>query len=111
MQYRIYLIGRNDRIRAGESFIAKSDLEASEIAKALYGCCSTSFDSAELWRGTERISRFVSSNVRATTELQEIIDKREENIAQLEEMLERSFECVRQSQQLMTALQKIRAGG
>jgi hypothetical protein len=108
MQYRIYLMGSGGRIQAAESFMVKNDGEAKEVAKALYGSCGKRFDSAELWRGTEMVMRQVSDGVEASVGLQELIDKRQESIAQLEEMLERSFACVRESRELMATLNKIR---
>jgi hypothetical protein len=110
MFYRMYLLGLANHIQAAETFLAKDDFEAQEIFTAVFGSCSTSFQGAELWRGAEMITRQVSEHVRATVELQRLIDKRPEGIVQFEEMLERSFECVRQSRQLMDALDKIRAG-
>jgi hypothetical protein len=108
MQYRIYLIDADNHIRAAESFIAKDDLEAKEVAMALYGSCSTSFQSMELWRGANLVIRQSSSEVLATVDLQQLIDKRQEGVAQLGEMLERSFQCVRESHQLMATLDTIR---
>lgn len=108
MQYRIYLIGAGNRIRVAESFSAANDLEAKEVATALYGSCWTSFYSVELWRGPEVVMRQKSEHVRMTAELQALIDRRQESIAELEEAMERSFECVRQSRQLMAVLGKIR---
>lgn len=108
MQYRIYLIGVGNRIRAAESFSTANDVEAKEIATGLYGSCWTSFLSVELWRGDALVMRQISEHVRATEELKALIDKRQESIAQLEEALERSFECVRESRQMMAALGKLR---
>jgi hypothetical protein len=108
VQYRIYLIGGGNRIRAAESFIANDDREATEVAIALYGSCSTTFESAELWRGTELVMRQISDGALATGELRQLIDRRQESVARLEEMLERSFVCVRESRQLMAALDTIR---
>jgi hypothetical protein len=108
MQYRIYLIDADHHIRAAESFIAKDDLEAKEVATALYGSCSTDFQSMELWRAANLLMRESSSGVLATVDLQQLIDKRQESVAQLAEMLERSFQCVRESRQLMATLDTIR---
>ena len=108
MQYRIYLMGADNHVRAAESFIAKNDLEAKEVALVLYGSCSTNFQSMELWRGANPVIRQFSSGVLATVDLQQLIDKRQESVAQLEEMLERSFQCVRESRQLMATLDTIR---
>lgn len=110
MQYRIYLIGGGNRIRAAESFIAQNDVEATEVATALYGSCASSFQSVELWRGNAVVMRQRSDAVKATAELQALIDRRQESVAQLEEVMERSFECVRQSRQMMSALGRIREG-
>lgn len=109
MQYRIYLRkGVDNRIMAAESFIAKDNQEAIEVAMALYRSCSTSFDSAELWCGAKLIMRQLSGGVQATTDLQQLIDRRQESVAQLEEILERGFRCVRESRELMATLDKIR---
>jgi hypothetical protein len=110
MQYRLYLIGADNRIQAAESFIAGNETEAREVAAAVHGSCSTSFDSVELWQGSHLIMRQCSGAVRVTTEVQKLIDKTQESVAQLEEMMERSFTCVRASQQLMATLRTIRKG-
>jgi hypothetical protein len=108
MQYRIYLRDADNSIRAAETFVAKDDPEAKEVATALYGSCSKSFDSAELWRGTEMVMRQFSGVVLPTPNLKQLVDKRQESVAQLEEMLERSFACVRESRELMATLHTIR---
>ena len=43
MNYRIYLVDADDHIKASESFSAKDDLEAEEVALAIHESCSTSF--------------------------------------------------------------------
>jgi hypothetical protein len=106
MQYHIYLLGPGDHSQAGGSFIADDNSEAREIAIAVFGSCYTSFQGIELWTGTTLVMRKV--HIRATVDLQKVIDKRQENIAQLEEVLEQSFECIRKSRQLMDALDKVR---
>lgn len=109
MEYRLYLAGSDDHFRAAESFNAKDDAAAEEIALALYGNCSTSFHAIELWRGTDRIMRHAGNEAWPTVDLRKLIDRRQESVAQLEETLERGFQCVRESRQLIEALDKIRA--
>jgi hypothetical protein len=109
MEYRVYLIGSDDHIRAGESFSAADDLEAEEVAFALFEGCSTSFRGLELWKGQDVLLRRKSDGLpRPTLNLQELIDRRQESVVRLEEALSRSFECVRQSRQLMATLDQIR---
>jgi hypothetical protein len=108
MQYRIYLVGADKRIRAAESFIAGDEAEAKEIATAIYGSCSTSFDSVELWQGSHVVMRQFPKDVWTTSDIQKLIDKRQESVAQVEEVMERSFTCIRASQQLMATLRHIR---
>jgi hypothetical protein len=98
----------DDHIKASESFSAKDDLEAEEVAMALHESCSTSFHGIELWRGPTRVMRRTDARAWPIIDLRKLLDKRQESIAELEEMLERSFECVRQSQQLMLTLDKLR---
>jgi hypothetical protein len=110
MEYRVYLADSGDRFRAAEFFNAQDDVEAKEIALALYGSCATNFHGVELWRGTSRLIRQARNGVWPTVDLQALINKRQESVAQLEEMLARSNQCVRESQQLMAALEQLRAG-
>jgi hypothetical protein len=107
MEYRLYLLGADDRIRAAESFLAENDTAAIEVASAVFGCCSTDFPNAEVWRGPQRLTR-ISKGIGAAAGLRQLMDRRQENVAQLEELLERSFACVRESRELMAHLDRIR---
>jgi hypothetical protein len=109
MAYRVYLADSGDHFRAAEFFNATDDRAAKEIALALYGSCTTSFHSVELWQGSRRVMRQSRDGVRPL-DLQNLIDKQQESVAELEEMLARSHQCVRESQQLMAALDQLRVG-
>ena len=109
MDYRVYLVGSNDRFRAAEYFSAKDDLEAEEIVQALYQSCSTSFHGVELWQGANLVIRRTNDQQWPMIDLRKLLDKRQESIAELEEALERSFDCVRESRQLISTLDSIRS--
>ena len=116
MYYRVYLVGFDDHFRAAEHFSAKNDLEAEEIAQALYQSCSTSFRGVELWQGSRLMVRRVDDqqlpiddHQTPVVDLRRLLDARQESVAQLEEALERSFHCVHESQQLISTLEKIRS--
>jgi hypothetical protein len=109
MDYRVYLAGSDGHFRAFSVFSAQSDREGQEIALALYGNCSTSFHAIELWRGAKLVMRRTRDQTWPKIDLRELVAKRQESVAQLEETLERSFICVRESRQLMDALDKIRS--
>jgi predicted transcriptional regulator len=110
MEYRLYLIDAKNRIRAAESFVADGELEAKEIATAIYESCYASFDCIELWQGARVVMRKFSSDIITTGDLWTLIAKRQESVAQVEEAMERSFACIRESEQLMTTLGMIREG-
>jgi hypothetical protein len=111
MNYRVYLIGADDRIKASESFCVEDDKAAQEVALALHENCSSSFQGIELWRGPTMVMRRTETRApRPLVNIRKLQDKRQEIVLRLEEMLERSFECVRQSKQLMLELEKVRLG-
>jgi hypothetical protein len=101
MNYRIYLLNANNHVRAGESFSAENDWEAEEIALVTYENYSMSFHGVELWRGPIQIVHQTRDRACQRANLQELIDKRQERAAELEDLLERSFQCVRESRQLL----------
>ena len=51
MEYRLYLLDGNDRIRAAGWFPADDDAEAAAIAGLLHGACRDVFDGCEAWLG------------------------------------------------------------
>jgi hypothetical protein len=108
VNYRVYLLQIDNHIQAAESFSARDDREAEEVALALYGNCSTSFHAIELWQGPQLIMRRTGDITRPTVNLLELIERRQESVVKLEEVLAGSFECIRQSRQLMAALDEIR---
>jgi hypothetical protein len=99
----------DNHIRAAESFSAKDDSEAEEIALATYKKYSTSFHGIELWRGPNVVIRRTRDGARSALDVHELIGKRQESVARLQAMLERSFECVRQSRQRVAPLDQTRA--
>jgi hypothetical protein len=109
MKYRVYLTDAKKHFRAEESFSAKNAFEAEEIALALYGNCSMTFHGIELWRGPNLLMRRTRDGARPIVDLQNLTGKRQECVVGLAEMLVRTFECVRESRQLMAALDQIRA--
>ena len=108
MNYRFYLLDGEDRFRAAESFTASGDAEAKQIADDVYAACSDTFDGFELWRGTERIAKGRELDGRAEITLQAIVEQREKDALDLEERLQRSFECVRSSRKLIEEALRLR---
>jgi hypothetical protein len=110
MEYRVYLAAADNRFRAFSVFAAENDDEAEETALGVYANCSTSFRAIELWCGTKLVMRQTREQLWPTLDLRELMDRRQESVVQLEETLERGFQCVRESTQLMAALDKVRTG-
>ena len=113
MHYRLYLLDEEDRFRAAESFTATSDAAATEMALAVYSACSDAFDGYELWRGTERIAKRRHTNGAPSSH--EVAELRQTNVLDLEERLQATFACVRNSKKLLEATDHLRmictAGG
>jgi hypothetical protein len=109
MNYRFYLLDENEHIRAGESFTASDDAQATEVAAAVHSACSDVFDGYELWRGNARVAktrrtRHVSSSA------QEIVEARQENVLDLMDRLQRTFTCVRESRRLLQVTSYLTTG-
>ena len=113
MHYRFYLVDEEDRFRAAESFAVGSDSAAIQVASAVYSACSDVFDGYELWRGTERIAKRRHTN--GVPSSHEVAELRQTNVLDLEERLQATFACVRNSKKLLEATEHLRmictAGG
>lgn len=117
MDYRVYLLDQKFSIRAAENFAARDDSEAVEVASALHDACSDIFVSCELWRGSSLVaklprasadghngtdhSRSISSDIRL------LLPVRQENVLALEDRLQRSFACVRESHRLLRTYREL----
>src|ERR1700744_4752311 len=96
MNYRFYLLLAG-QIRAGESFSAHDDAEATKTAALLYEACSDIFDGCELWRSDHRIANLTALNYFCPVTLEEISPAAQENLLDLESRLERTFSAIRTS--------------
>ena len=106
MDYRFYLLDESDRVRAGEHFAAPDDAIATQLAAWVHKTCSDVFDGYEVWRGTTRVAArneidFETPTVRA------VIEQRQASVCDLEERLQRTFACVRQSKRLLEATARL----
>ena len=106
MDYRIYLMDQEFHIRAAEHFTAPSDAEAIETASALHQACSDTFAWCEVWRGSLLLTKLHADGAEYgdgfdAPRVRSLIPVRQENVIQLEERLQRSFACVRESRNLM----------
>jgi hypothetical protein len=109
MQYRFYLVDVNDRIRAGESFSASDDREAREVAALVHDNCSDAFAGYELWRGTARIAHFRQEQPgTGEINLTDVVRRRQANILELEDRLQTTFSCMRESRKLLKATALLR---
>ena len=110
MDYRFYLVDRAGRFRAAEAFSAADDTAAAEIASCVYAECSDVFAGYELWRGTDcLVVKRNSSGASAPPCLPEIVAARQQSVADLEERLQRTFACMRESRRLLEATARWRA--
>ena len=111
MDYRVYLLDKKFSIRAAENFVARDDGEAVEIASALHDACSDIFASCEVWCGSSLVAKLPSAladgqdgaavSRSVSSEIRLLLPIRQENILDLEDRLQRSFACVRESRRLL----------
>jgi hypothetical protein len=113
--YRIYLLDRDGNIEAAESYSAKSQAEANEIAASLYITCSDVFSGYELWHGTRRIdpdrsikSRTVDDSTNRDGPDTATLLKYQDVILDLEDKLQSAYACVGRSQKLVAAARLLR---
>ena len=121
MNYWLYLLSRTDDLRAADSFNAEDENEAREIAAATYDACSDVFEGYELWQCGKLVAKKKLGRVarRAPspgplwlsmgTELIEVKRRRQENALELEERLQETFTCIRESRKLLVATARLRA--
>jgi hypothetical protein len=103
--YHIFLT-RDAVVRAGQSFPASDDQEATEIGSVLCDSCSDVVNGFEIWRGSERVAADPSIS-RTKTTLEGLVAARQYHVVQLEESLASSFECIRRSRRLLNVLYRL----
>jgi hypothetical protein len=95
---------------APESFCASDETEAKEVAGTVYEACSDVFYGYELWCGPERVAkcgRKLTSD--EPLRLSEVVWHRQGNILDLEDRLQNTFSCIRESRKLLAATAALRA--
>lgn len=118
MNYRAYLLDEDLRIGASESFAATCDDEALKIASVLHDACSDVFPVGEVWRQDTMIAKLPSRALQPADGFdaggfrldvhRRIIERRQWDILALEDQLQRSSACVRESRRLMEATDDLR---
>jgi|SRR5579875_618880 len=118
MDYRVYLLDQKLSIRAAENFVAHDNLEAVEIATALHEACSDVFACCELWCGSSLIAKLPPAvhqkhdgadlAASVTSEIRLLLPVRQQNVLALEDRLQRSFACVRESHRLLRTYNELR---
>jgi hypothetical protein len=112
MLYRLYLLDQSGRVRAAESFSAKGDNEAKEIASRVCNACDDSFKRCELWCGSDQIISLrcgAQTGQRRERIAGDITPASQEIVLDLEEHLQRSFTCVMASRKLLEATAQLRS--
>jgi len=106
MYYRLYLLDHSRKIHAGESFLADDDTSAAGLAVAVFSSCSDEFAGYELWKGPVRLAhdrmQLKFAHWHAMNQMQQ------RDVLELEDRLQRGFECVRKSQRLLEAMAELR---
>ena len=110
MDYRMYLLGVEDHIQAGQSFSEASDADAIEVGELLYSLCDDSFTGYEVWRGCVRICVGNSPSRQAKETLATVCERRQRLAVEMEESLMDSFSCVRSSKKLLRQLDALKVG-
>ena len=105
--YRVYLLGPDAGIRAGEFFVAADDTAATEIATALYQSCSDVFADYELWQGTKCVAPG-GPKWKPKVNVEQIVHARQDNIMDLEDRLQHGFTCVNRSRKLLEVSAQLR---
>ena len=110
MQYRIYLIGTDARIQAGESFVAPSDAAAREIGAALFDACRDMFTGFEVWRGADCVTTGAARDgiTLDGITLDSITAAQQRRLLDLEDRLRQTFVCISHSRKLLDATSQLR---
>jgi len=108
MIYRLYLFSSGNEIAAAEHFSASDDAEADGLADTLYEVAGNRFTGYEVWREAtlvvtarpkaRRGARFDPATWKRAQQL---------HLLELEDRLAKSFACIRSSQALMDAVDKL----
>jgi hypothetical protein len=106
MRYRLYLRGNTSDVRACEAFSAEDDVRANGIALSLFSACCNDFDGYEVWNGATMISR--GRGPRQPGHSWDVTQASQREVLDLEDRMQRSFSCVRESRQLLNATAKLR---
>lgn len=109
MHYRVYLLGSDNRYQAAAPLCADDDRQAMEITMMLFDDCSTNFHGIELWEGPSLVIRRTTKVAWPKIDLEHLPANRRESVAKLAETLARGFQCVRESPEFMSALDRIRS--
>lgn len=100
--YRIYLRGPSDNIVGREDFEAEGDEAAMVLARLLYQACNDVAQRFELWQG----GRQVDAGSDATTALDALTTRIEDEATQLEERLRDSHWAIARSETLLERLKQ-----
>ena len=105
MEYRFFLLDKADHFRVAVPFIAQDDREAREIALFVGNAVADKFDGYELWRGSVCVTKHRPLHLsERPLSAAEIAQERQMQILDLEDSLQRSFECVRDSRRLLQTM-------
>jgi hypothetical protein len=104
LQYRIYLLNLEGRIAAAESFYSTGDDEAAAMAFDIYSLSSDVIVGYELWRGAMRLVEAKDRPRPVPPDFDGMIISRQARTLELEERLQSTFACIRESRQLMEAV-------
>jgi hypothetical protein len=104
LEYRVYLFNLEGRIAAAQSFYSTSDDEAAEMAFDLYSLSSDVVVGYELWCGTLRLIEANNRPQPMLPNLDDMMISRQARMLELEERLQSTFACIRESRQLMAAV-------
>ena len=110
MHYRVYLLGAEDHIQAGQSFYEASDADAIEAGRLLYSLCDDKFTGYEVWRGPVMLYVGRSSLDQTKETLATVCERRQRLAIEREESLMDSFSCVRSSKKLLRELDVFKVG-
>lgn len=105
-RFYIYLLDEAGRTRAGDSFAARSYLEAADTAAILYEACSDAFAGYELWCGHHRLLRTLAPPAAASDEFQRLAAEHQEEVVALEESLKDASLEARTSRRLLQSTER-----
>jgi PII-like signaling protein len=106
MHYRLYLYDSEDHVSAAETYSATNDREALEIGHAVFEAASDHFKRHEVWCGATLLKGVLG--FRRTLALTEVMNRHEENVLELEERLQRTFNSVKRSRNLLETIDRLR---